>query len=162
MNYRFVKKQGPKLASGSESLFSSETNGSLNVQDTEATNRQNDSQTSSASSSVTIIYYNKEGESQNSETTIPYNASQDLGSQDPFQQNDEGQILTLNVFCKTNTLYIKWESDYTVNKILFQTMLQVVQNHQCFVERSKGQIRIVSVTMTQNRPHLHGYQRSRE
>uniref|UniRef100_K1QBX6 DNA helicase n=1 Tax=Magallana gigas TaxID=29159 RepID=K1QBX6_MAGGI len=89
MNYRFVKKQGPKLASGSESLFSSETNGSLNVQDTEATNRQNDSQTSSASSSVTIIYYNKEGESQNSETTIPYNASQDLGSQDPFQQNDE-------------------------------------------------------------------------
>lgn len=104
MNYRFVKKQGPKLASGSESLFSSETNGSLNVQDTEATNRQNDSQTSSASSSVTIIYYNKEGESQNSETTIPYNASQDLGSQDPFQQNDEGQILTLNVFCKTDTL----------------------------------------------------------
>lgn len=100
MNYRFVKKQGPKLASGSESLFSSETNGSLNVQDTEATNRQNDSQTSSASSSVTIIYYNKEGESQNSETTIPYNASQDLGSQDPFQQNDEGQILTLKLFVK--------------------------------------------------------------
>lgn len=100
MNYRFVKKQGPKLASGSESLFSSETNGSLNVQDTEATNRQNDSQTSSASSSVTIIYYNKEGESQNSETTIPYNASQDLGSQDPFQQNDEGQILTLKLFGK--------------------------------------------------------------
>lgn len=100
MNYRFVKKQGPKLASGSESLFSSETNGSLNVQDTEATNRQNDSQTSTASSSVTIIYYNKEGESQNSETTIPYNASQDLGSQDPFQQNDEGQILTLKLFVK--------------------------------------------------------------
>lgn len=100
MNYRFVKKQGPKLASGSESLFSSETNGSLNGQDTEATNRQNDSQTSSASSSVTIIYYNKEGESQNSETTIPYNASQDLGSQDPFQQNDEGQILTLKLFVK--------------------------------------------------------------
>lgn len=100
MNYRFVKKQGPKLASGSESLFSSETNGSLNGQDTEATNRQNDSQTSSASSSVTIIYYNKEGESQNSETTIPYNASQDLGSQDPFQQNDEGQILTLKLFGK--------------------------------------------------------------
>lgn len=100
MNYRFVKKQGPKLASGSESLFSSETNGSLNVQDTKATNRQNDSQTSSASSSVTIIYYNKEGESQNSETTIPYNASQDLGSQDPFQQNDEGQILTLKLFVK--------------------------------------------------------------
>lgn len=100
MNYRFVKKQGPKLASGSESLFSSETNGSLNAQDTEATNRQNDSQTSSASSSVTIIYYNKEGESQNSETTIPYNASQDLGSQDPFQQNDEGQILTLKLFVK--------------------------------------------------------------
>lgn len=100
MNYRFVKKQGPKLASGSESLFSSETNGSLNRQDTEATNRQNDSQTSSASSSVTIIYYNKEGESQNSETTIPYNASQDLGSQDPFQQNDEGQILTLKLFVK--------------------------------------------------------------
>lgn len=98
MNYRFVKKQGPKLASGSESLFSSETNGSLNGQ--EATNRQNDSQTSSASSSVTIIYYNKEGESQNSETTIPYNASQDLGSQDPFQQNDEGQILTLKLFVK--------------------------------------------------------------
>lgn len=96
MNYRFVKKQGPKLASGSESLFSSETNG----QDTEATNRQNDSQTSTASSSVTIIYYNKEGESQNSETTIPYNASQDLGSQDPFQQNDEGQILTLKLFVK--------------------------------------------------------------
>lgn len=100
MNYRFVKKQGPKLASGSESLFSSETNGSLNGQDTEATNKQNDSQTSSASSSVTIIYYNKEGESQNSETTIPYNASQDLGSQDPFQQNDEGQILTLKLFVK--------------------------------------------------------------
>lgn len=100
MNYRFVKKQGPKLASGSESLFSSETNGSLNAQDTEATNRQNDSQTSTASSSVTIIYYNKEGESQNSETTIPYNASQDLGSQDPFQQNDEGQILTLKLFVK--------------------------------------------------------------
>lgn len=100
MNYRFVKKQGPKLASGSESLFSSETNGSLNGQDTEATNRQNDSQTSSASSSVTIIYYNKEGESQNSETTIPYNASQDLESQDPFQQNDEGQILTLKLFVK--------------------------------------------------------------
>lgn len=100
MNYRFVKKQGPKLASGSESLFSSETNGSLNGQDTQATNRQNDSQTSSASSSVTIIYYNKEGESQNSETTIPYNASQDLGSQDPFQQNDEGQILTLKLFVK--------------------------------------------------------------
>lgn len=100
MNYRFVKKQGPKLASGSESLFSSETNGSLNGQDTEATNRQNDSQTSSASSSVTIIYYNKEGESQNSETTIPYNASQDLGSQDSFQQNDEGQILTLKLFVK--------------------------------------------------------------
>lgn len=100
MNYRFVKKQGPKLASGSESLFSSETNGSLNGQDTEATNRQNDSQTSSASSSVTIIYYNKEGESQNSETTIPYNTSQDLGSQDPFQQNDEGQILTLKLFVK--------------------------------------------------------------
>lgn len=100
MNYRFVKKQGPKLASGSESLFSSETNGSLNGQDTEATNRQNDSQTSTASSSVTIIYYNKEGESQNSETTIPYNASQDLGSQDPFQQNDEGQILTLKLFVK--------------------------------------------------------------
>lgn len=100
MNYRFVKKQGPKLASGSESLFSSKTNGSLNGQDTEATNRQNDSQTSSASSSVTIIYYNKEGESQNSETTIPYNASQDLGSQDPFQQNDEGQILTLKLFGK--------------------------------------------------------------
>lgn len=100
MNYRFVKKQGPKLASGSESLFSSETNGSLNGQDTEATKRQNDSQTSSASSSVTIIYYNKEGESQNSETTIPYNASQDLGSQDPFQQNDEGQILTLKLFVK--------------------------------------------------------------
>lgn len=96
MNYRFVKKQGPKLASGSESLFSSETNG----QDTEATNRQNDSQTSTASSSVTIIYYNKEGESQNSETTIPYNASQDLESQDPFQQNDEGQILTLKLFVK--------------------------------------------------------------
>lgn len=100
MNYRFVKKQGPKLASGSESLFSSETNGSVNGQDTEATNRQNDSQTSTASSSVTIIYYNKEGESQNSETTIPYNASQDLGSQDPFQQNDEGQILTLKLFVK--------------------------------------------------------------
>lgn len=89
MNYRFVKKQGPKLASGSESLFSSETNGSCNGQDTEITSRQNDSQTSSASSSVTIMYFNKEGESQNSETTIPYNASQDLGSQDPFQQNDE-------------------------------------------------------------------------
>lgn len=100
MNYRFVKKQGPKLASGSESLFSSETNRSLNGQDTEATSRQNDSQTSSASSSVTIIYFNKEGESQNSETTIPINASQDLGSQDPFQQNDEGQILTLMLFVK--------------------------------------------------------------
>lgn len=101
MNYRFVKKQGPKLASGSESLFSSETNGSRNGQDTEiTTSRQNDSQTSSASSSVTIMYFNKEGESQNSETTIPYNASQDLGSQDPFQQNDEGQILTLMFFVK--------------------------------------------------------------
>lgn len=100
MNYRFVKKQGPKLASGSESLFSSETNGSCNGQDTEITSRQNDSQTSSASSSVTIMYFNKDGESQNSETTIPYNASQDLGSQDPFQQNDEGQILTLMFFVK--------------------------------------------------------------
>ena len=93
MNYRFVKKQVPKLASGSESLFSSETNGGLAPQDSEATDRQTDSQTGSSSSSATVLYISHEGQSQESQTTIPYNASQDLGSQEPFPPDNEGELL---------------------------------------------------------------------
>nr|XP_022344572.1 SWI/SNF-related matrix-associated actin-dependent regulator of chromatin subfamily A containing DEAD/H box 1B-like [Crassostrea virginica] len=89
MNYRFVKKQVPKLASGSESLFSSETNGGLAPQDSEATDRQTDSQTGSTSSSATVLYISHEGQSQESQTTNPYNASQDLGSQEPFPPDNE-------------------------------------------------------------------------
>lgn len=89
MNYRFVKKQVPKLTSGSESLFSSDTNGGIQ-HDSKGTDGQTDSQTSNCSS-ATILYSDQEGGSQNSEMTIPYNPSQDLGSQDPFTQNTEGR-----------------------------------------------------------------------
>ena len=103
MNYRFVKKQVPKLASGSESLFSSETNGSLAQQDSEATDRQMDSQTGSTSSSATVLYNSHEGQSQESQTTIPYNPSQDLGSQESFPQDNEGELLQ----DRTNRKYSK-------------------------------------------------------
>ncbi|XP_061176212.1 SWI/SNF-related matrix-associated actin-dependent regulator of chromatin subfamily A containing DEAD/H box 1B-like [Saccostrea echinata] len=91
MNYRFVKKQVPKLTSGSESLFSSDTNGIDSPQGVKEMNKQTDSQTSSCSS-ATILYSDQEGGSQNSETTIPYNPSQNLGSQDPFLQNTDEEL----------------------------------------------------------------------
>jgi hypothetical protein len=127
MNYRFVKKTASKVThSGSESLFGSDTNGT--PQSSKEPNKQAESQTSECSSatilysdqegesqnSETTILSDQEGESQNSERTILSdqeggsqnsemtilynNASQDLGSQDPFAQNTEGRDVSKIMF----------------------------------------------------------------